>query len=184
MARRLHLLFAALLVLLALTPGAAAADAQDRVGASSSAAPTCTPANTDESSYTRPGSKLRSAGIAAGCFVATKGADDVAGAGARAGGAPARRFVSTPRGTTFDVPGGWASLTADNGRGIVYQRPGAVGNAGSIRIMEPTQRYPVGYFRYFNGRGQPLDVNGKPGRPSATHILEKYIGQIPAWPTR
>jgi Flp pilus assembly pilin Flp len=115
---------------------------------------------------------------------AGKGADDGAGAGARGHGVPARRFVSTPRGTTFDVPGGWASRTTDNGRGIVYQRPGATGRADSIRIMEPTSRYPDGYFRYYNSRGQPLDINGKPGPNSATHIPEKYIGRIPGWPTR
>jgi hypothetical protein len=48
--------------------------------------------------------------------------------------------------------------------------------------MEPTQRYPGGYFRYYNGRGQPLDVNGKPDQSSATHIPEKYVGRITGWP--
>jgi hypothetical protein len=82
------------------------------------------------------------------------------------------------------VPAGWAPRTADNGKGIVYQRPGATGNADSIRIMEPTAKYPDGYFRYYNSHGQPLDVNGKPGPQSATHIPEKYLGRIPGWPTR
>jgi hypothetical protein len=48
--------------------------------------------------------------------------------------------------------------------------------------MEPTPRYPNGYFRYYNERGQPLDVNGRPGPQSATHIPEDYLGRIPGWP--
>jgi RHS repeat-associated protein len=94
------------------------------------------------------------------------------------------RFVTTARGTTFDIPEGWAGREADNGRGIVYQRPGAPRNADSIRIMEPTEDYPNGYFRYYNGegKGQPLDVNGKPGSPSATHHHEDYVGPLGGWP--
>jgi len=73
---------------------------------------------------------------------------------------------------------------AENGQGIVYQQPGAPGNAGSIRIMEPTPDYPNGYFRYYNneGRGQPLEVDGKPGSPSATHIPEDFAGPLQGWP--
>lgn len=67
---------------------------------------------------------------------------------------------------------------------MTYQRPGAVGNADSIRVMEPTRKYSGGYFRYYNEHGQPLDVHGKPGPPSATHIPEEYIGRIPEWPRR
>lgn len=58
-------------------------------------------------------------------------------AGAEAG--RATRFVTTPRGTTFDIPS-WAAREADNGKGIVYQRPRAEGIVDSIRIMEPTAR--------------------------------------------
>jgi hypothetical protein len=43
------------------------------------------------------------------------------------------------------------------------------GNADMIRIMEPTAKYPNGYFRYCNEHGQPLDINRKPGPQSATH---------------
>lgn len=93
-------------------------------------------------------------------------------------------FVGTPRGTTFDIPEGYVGREADNGKGIVFQDPSAPGNAGSIRIMEPTDQYPNGYFRYYNneGNGQALDVNGKPGPPSATHIPENYIGPVLGWP--
>lgn len=100
------------------------------------------------------------------------------------GEGPARRFVTTPRGTTFDIPAGWVSRTADNGRGIVFQRPGATGNADSIRISEPSALYPGGSFRYYNRFGQPLDRNGKPGKPDETHFPEEFLGQLPGWPTR
>lgn len=76
--------------------------------------------------------------------------------------------MTTPRGTTFDIPAGYVPREADNGAGIVYQAPGAPGNVGSIRIMEPTDDYTNGYFRYYNseGPGQPVGINGKPGRRS------------------
>ncbi len=91
-------------------------------------------------------------------------------------------FVSTPNGKVVRVPEGWAGRTADNGKGIVYQRPGASGNADMIRIMDPTPQYPNGYMRYYNSHGQPLDTLGKPGPNSATHISLDYQGQLPAWP--
>ncbi len=113
-----------------------------------------------------------------------KGSDEVGGAGTRAGSPPPRQMVTTPRATTFDIPQGYVAREAENGQGIVYQRPGAPGNAGSIRIMEPTPDYPNGYFRYYNneGRGQPLGVDGKPGSPSAIHIPEDFAGPLQGWP--
>ena len=95
---------------------------------------------------------------------------------------PARRFVTTPRGTTFEIPPGWVTDPAKNGKGIVLQRPGAVGNADSIRIMEPTPLYPHGYYRYYNHNGQPLDVAGKPGANAETHFPEEYVGPTEGWP--
>jgi hypothetical protein len=71
---------------------------------------------------------------------------------------------------------------ADNGRGIVYQRPSATGNADMIRIMQPTPGYPNGYVRYYNQYGQPVDANGRPGPASATHIPLDYRGPLPGWP--
>lgn len=91
-------------------------------------------------------------------------------------------FVTTPSGTIVPVPGGWTPRSADNGRGIVYQRPGAAGNANMMRIMEPTARYPSGYLRYYNQYGQPLDAFGKPGPREATHIPLDYHGPIPGLP--
>lgn len=93
-----------------------------------------------------------------------------------------RTFVGTPRGTVYDVPQGWAPRVADNGRGIVYQRPGALRNADSIRIMDPTSKYPTGYVRYYNSGNQPLDVFGNPGADPLTHIPQDYVGPWPGWP--
>ncbi|MEY2430379.1 MAG: hypothetical protein QOC92_104, partial [Acidimicrobiaceae bacterium] len=94
----------------------------------------------------------------------------------------ATRFVTTPRGTTFDIPKGWVGREADSGNGIIYQRPGAPGNADSIRIMEPTTKNPRGYFRYYNEHGQPLSVGGKPGPERLTHHHEDYLGPLGGWP--
>lgn len=65
---------------------------------------------------------------------------------------------------------GWPERVADNGKGKAWQEPGSTGNANMIRVMESTGRYPNGYVRFYNDRGQSLDLNGKPGPPSETHI--------------
>jgi hypothetical protein len=80
------------------------------------------------------------------------------------------------------VPAGWERRPAANSRGVIYQRPGSSGNADSIRIMWPTSGYPKGYLRYYNSVGQPLDVSGRPGPPSTTHIPLDYDGPWPGWP--
>ena len=135
---------------------------------------------------TAGGDSTASVSSGAGGLVARSlvAAEDTGAGVAGAGGGGGRTFVTTPRGTTFDIPEGYVGREADNGQGIVYQEPGAPGNAGSIRIMEPNAQNPSGYFRYYNneGPGQPLDVNGNPGPPSATHIPENYIGPVLGWP--
>ncbi|GGL27941.1 hypothetical protein [Nocardia jinanensis] len=68
------------------------------------------------------------------------------------------------------VPDDWVSRTADNGKGVVWQKPGADRNADSVRVMEPTNRYPNGYVRFYNSGGQPINLDGKPGPNSETHI--------------
>jgi RHS repeat-associated protein len=93
-----------------------------------------------------------------------------------------RSFVTARSGITVAIPEGWIGRVADNGKGIVYQRPGAIGNADMIRIMDPTSRYPSGYVRYYNQHGQPLDALGKPGSRDATHIPLNYRGPILGWP--
>jgi hypothetical protein len=69
--------------------------------------------------------------------------------------------------------------------GIVFQEPGAAGNANSVRIMEPTARYPNGYARVYNAEGQPVDSLGSPGNPlgrAATHFPEDELGDFPELP--
>jgi hypothetical protein len=68
---------------------------------------------------------------------------------------------------------------ADNGKGVVWQQPGAAGNSGSIRIMDPNAQYPDGYVRFYNSGGQPIDLMGKPGPNSATHISTAPDGTFP-----
>jgi len=92
-------------------------------------------------------------------------------------------FITVATGKRIPIPMGWVSRPAENGKGTNYQRPGAPDNADLIRIMDPTLRAPVGYLRFYNQAGQPLDVNGRTGNSAATHILLDYPGQIMAgWP--
>lgn len=77
------------------------------------------------------------------------------------------------------VKDGWVSRPADNGKGTVYQRPGAQGNADMVRVMNPTPNYPNGYVRFYNKHGQPVGLDGKPGPPSATHIPRNPDGSYP-----
>lgn len=92
-------------------------------------------------------------------------------------------FVVTPNGTTYDIPAGWPMRDANNGLGLVAQRPGAADNADSIRIMEPTNLYPNGYSVYYNSVNQPLNPNtGKPGDRADTHVPAERIGEYLGWP--
>ncbi|KZF06610.1 hypothetical protein A2J03_24225 [Rhodococcus sp. EPR-157] len=81
-----------------------------------------------------------------------------------------RRTKPTQAGPPPSVPAGWVNSPARNGRGEVWQKPGSTGNNDSMRIMDPSARYPNGYVRYYNEHGQPIDLNGKPGPQSSTHI--------------
>ncbi|MCD9872099.1 WXG100-like domain-containing protein [Streptomyces guryensis] len=80
------------------------------------------------------------------------------------------RFSEAAEETPEPIPEGWEPRVADNGKGVVFQRPGAEGNADMIRVMDPTPRYPNGYIRAYNEYGQPVDAAGKPGSKAATHI--------------
>ncbi len=93
-----------------------------------------------------------------------------------------RTFVTTPTGTTAVIPEGWVGRTADNGKGIVYQRPGAIGDADSIRVMQPNARNPNGYVVYYNRHGQPLNVDGNITSPLHWHIPLTHQGPLPKWP--
>jgi len=99
-----------------------------------------------------------------------------------AGAVVAYRFVKGWSGTLVPVPADWIGRVADNGQGMIYQQPGASGNANSIRIMDPNAQNPNGYIRYYNELGQPLTVDGSPGNRSKTHIPLDYVGELPEWP--
>jgi hypothetical protein len=47
------------------------------------------------------------------------------------------------------------------------------------RIMEPNDQYPSGYVRFYNEHGQPIGLDGKPGRRSTTHIPVNPDGTYP-----
>ena len=134
--------------------------------------------------------EIEEANLAALARTDAKAAEAITAAGRGAGGTPpptvvpsaGRTFVSTPWGTVYDVPAGWTSRVADNGKGLVFQKPGSTGNADLIRIMDPTPMYPNGYARVHNRYGQPVDVIGKPGSRSDTHIPAEYVGPWPSWP--
>ncbi len=81
----------------------------------------------------------------------------------------------------------WEGRVADNGKGDVWQKPGATGNSSSVRVMEPTDRYPDGYVRYYNENNQPIGLDGKPTVPGGskadnhahTHIPRNPDGTYP-----
>lgn len=79
------------------------------------------------------------------------------------------------------VPAGWTSRPADNGKGTVYQQPGALGNRNSVRIMDPgaDPRYPNGYVRFTNEHNQSLNIDGKPGTRADSHIPRNPDGTYP-----
>ncbi|MFE9321865.1 hypothetical protein ACIHDR_03535 [Nocardia sp. NPDC052278] len=78
-----------------------------------------------------------------------------------------------------EVPSDWVPRTADNGKGVVWQKPGSTGNADTIRVMQPNSRYPNGYVRFYNSHGQPVDLAGKPGPKTTTHISINPDGTFP-----
>jgi hypothetical protein len=77
------------------------------------------------------------------------------------------------------VGGDWTARTADNGQGMVWQKPGSTGNADMTRIMNPTSQYPNGYVRFYNRYGQPVGLDGRPGPNSLTHIPLNPDGSYP-----
>lgn len=84
--------------------------------------------------------------------------------------------------------GSWEGRVADNGKGQVWQDPakanapkGQPKDANEVRIMDPEAdpRYPDGYVRFYNEKGQALTLDGKPGPPADTHIPRNPDGSYP-----
>lgn len=85
------------------------------------------------------------------------------GAGGNGGGGSSRSVVYVaPNGQAARAEPGAVVTTARNGRGLVIQQPNSQGGANTIRLMEPTSRYPEGYGRTQNSSGQYTDIFGNP----------------------
>jgi hypothetical protein len=86
---------------------------------------------------------------------------------------------ATGGGRPAGVKPGWVRRRVNNDQGWIYQRPGAVGDADSVRIMDPTPQYPNGYVRFTNRYNQPVDLEGKPTGNATTHIPIRPDGTYP-----
>jgi hypothetical protein len=95
------------------------------------------------------------------------------------GGDTTTRFADARAKLPRPVPSGWKPRVTNNGKGVAFQRPGAEGDADMVRVMDPTERYPKGYFVFHNAYGQPMTPAGKPGTRAETHIS---IGHDGPWP--
>ena len=72
------------------------------------------------------------------------------------------------------IPDGFLSEPTKNGNGTIYRAPGTIGDAGTIRVMNPTDQYKNGYwFQYNNNQKNPQPIHpvtGNPGPPEDTHV--------------
>lgn len=79
-------------------------------------------------------------------------------------------FVGTKGAGIVPISKGMKARIADNGKGIVFQRPGApkkgpLKNRDMVRIMNPTPDAPNGRIIYYGPKGNPLDRYGVGGKP-------------------
>ncbi len=110
--------------------------------------------------------------------------EEAAGLAAEAAGS-SRIFYATPEGQLIEAPAGYEAVTAENGSGLVLKPSGQVlgENSNIIRYGEPNTQNPNGYFRYYNGYGQPLNpATGQPGSNPITHIPLNYQGPLNGYP--
>ena len=74
------------------------------------------------------------------------------------GGARSSKIFSNPTNNPQKPPVPKGSITeSDIKGGTVYRAPGTTGDAGTIRVMPPTQQYPNGYWKQHNAHGQPIN---------------------------
>jgi hypothetical protein len=85
------------------------------------------------------------------------------------------------RGLPAGVGSDWTARVTDNGKGMIYQKPGAPRDSSSVRIMDPgaDPRYPNGYVVFKNQFNQPINLDGKPAGPDTTHIPRNPDGTYP-----
>ncbi len=107
------------------------------------------------------------------------GAHVLPGEGEEGGG---MRTATRPGGETpAGTQPGWTARVTNNGKGMIYQKPGSLADSNSVRIMDPgaDPRYPDGYVRFVNPNNQPIDLDGKPTGPDMTHIPRNPDGTYP-----
>jgi len=88
-------------------------------------------------------------------------------------------FVGTSSGKVVPIPKGFTARVADDGKGIVFQKPGSSGNANMVRIMDPKSGYPDGYIVYYERGGQPLDAAGNYGYYDSAGNYKQYTAGDP-----
>jgi RHS repeat-associated protein len=79
-------------------------------------------------------------------------------------------FVVAEGGTAVPIPRGFEGTLARDKAGLVFQKPGSLGEADMLRIADANDLNPTGYVRYYNSSGQPLDAFGRTGTAAATHL--------------
>lgn len=73
----------------------------------------------------------------------------------------------------------WEGRVANDGKGEVWQRPGATKNSDMLRIKDPDANNPHGSVRFYNDKNQPIGLDGKPGNNAHTHIPIRPDGTFP-----
>lgn len=88
---------------------------------------------------------------------------------------PPQNFVppSNPPQPPPQVPPGWTCRPTNSGGGTIYQQPGSIKDANSIRVMPPgaDPNYPNGYWQMRDAGNNPINpATNKSGPPHDTHV--------------